>query len=66
MTTEAIMDFCVTKYEWNVWVQNNRECFPAVMKVPFQAGALEISVSRFVKDTINLHMILIETSACSI
>jgi hypothetical protein len=53
MVTEAIMA-CVPDYEWNVWTQNNGECFPAVTKDPFQTCALEINVSRFAKYTVNL------------
>jgi hypothetical protein len=60
MTTETIVTLSASNYEWNECVEGNRIRFATKLEVPFQTGALEIKVStRFVKNEINLHMVLI-------
>jgi hypothetical protein len=59
MTAKTIMAFYISNYEGNERVEHDRISFATKLKVPFQTGTLETNVSRFVKNEVNLHMVLI-------
>jgi hypothetical protein len=59
MTAKTIMAFSISNFEGNKRVEGNRISFFTKSKLLFQTGTLEIKVSRFVRNEVNLHMVLI-------
>ena len=60
MSTEAIVSLGIPNYEGNVGVQHHWIHSLVEMQIPLESVALEVQVSRFFKDELNLKMHLVE------